>query len=85
LENIFDDPLDNNVLFNSKFRVVEVSHSLKDNVFFELLFLVLDFWVYTDLTVNCFKLSLCKLGVAPEFTIQIAIVSAFFPEVLIDF
>ena len=75
LEHVFDDSLDEDVLFSSELGVVEVSDRFQNDVLFKLFLLVVLVWVDSDLSVDCSWLSLGELGVTPQPVVQLT--SAF--------
>ena len=58
LEHVFDDTLDEDVLFSSELGVVVVSDRLQDDVLFKLFLLVVLVWVDSNLFVDRPRLSL---------------------------
>lgn len=72
LENVFDDTLNKDMLLGGELGVVEVPDCLQNDVFLELLLLVVLVWIDSNLAIDSPTLSLWEFGLAPESVVQLS-------------
>jgi hypothetical protein len=70
-EDVPDDAFDDDMILGSKFRVIEVSDGLENDILLELLLFVSRIWVQAYLFVHRFDLALFVFDPVPELLVEL--------------